>query len=445
MEFILLIGTLLVLIQSNQFYSKILTFIITLAIFLLSLLNLTIYQLDYTTIFVLLTTLVFPSTILSNWNNINDQKSYCVSMLLLEFSLLIVFKSTNVITFYVFFEASLIPLFIIINLFGGDNRSRASYLLFLYTLIGSLFILVAFILLVIDNGTIYFLNIEATSNHFIWLILFISLIVKTPLIPFHIWLPRAHSEAPVGGSIILASLVLKMATFGYLKLLLELIPELSSFYTPLVQIICILSIFYSSLSAIRQIDTKVLVAITSVAHISIVVLGLFSNNFYGLVGALILSLGHGFISPILFFIVGGIIYDRFHVRIIRYYRGLINRMPILTTLFFLTTIGNIGVPLTFNFIGEFLSLIGTYDRIPIISILAAFSIVLSATYSIWFYAKLFLGQYSTYLNYGSDINRREFHVILPWLLLTFILGIYPNNLLILFYESLSNFLYKVSV
>ena len=419
--------------------------IVSVITFFLSLTLLTYNSIHYGDLFVLLTTITMPSALLAGWNSVQKNSLvYYTSILFLESCLLSVFISSDVITFYVSFEAALIPLFILIGLFGGNNSQRASYLLFLYTLLGSLFILIGLLILILTSGSIYFTVIKFAVNgsyNIAWLLIFFALAVKTPLVPLHMWLPRAHAEAPVGGSIVLAGLVLKLATFGYLRLLLDILPQSSSHFTPLVQTIAIISIIYASLAALRQVDTKALVAVSSVAHISIVVLGLFSNSLIGLSGAIVLSFAHGFISPALFFLIGGVLYDRFHVRIIRYYRGLLNTMPLFTLFFFFATIGNIGVPLSMNFVGEFLSILGAFERSAVIGSFAAFSVVLAAAYGLWLYARLSIGRYSPYLLHASDLNRREFHVLTPWIFLTLFWGLFPSPVLQLIHFSLSSLLY----
>lgn len=439
------LGALFLIISQSIQIHRIIAIIVSVITFFLSLTLLTYSNIHYGELFALLTTLTIPSALLAGWESVRKNSIiYYASILVLESCLLGVFLSSDVITFYVTFEAALIPLFLLIGLFGGSNSQRASYLLFLYTLLGSLFILIGLLILIFASGSIYFTAIKFAVNgsyNTAWLFIFFALAVKTPLVPLHIWLPRAHAEAPVGGSIILAGLVLKLATFGYLRLLLEILPQSSSYFTPLVQTIAIISIIYASLAALRQVDTKALVAVSSVAHISIVVLGLFSNSLIGLTGAIVLSLAHGFISPALFFLIGGVLYDRFHVRIIRYYRGLLNSIPLFTLFFFFASIGNIGVPFSMNFVGEFLSIIGAFERSPVVGSFAAFSVVLAAAYGLWLYARVSIGRFSPYLLHASDLNRREFNVLIPWISLTLIWGLFPAPVLQLLHSSLSSLLY----
>ena len=253
--------------------------------------------------------------------------------------------------------------------------------------------------------------------------------IKTPLLPFHIWLPRAHSEAPLGGSVILAGLILKLATYGYMRILIQFLPDACNYYMPMVQAISVITLIYASLATLRQTDFKALVAYSSIGHMAVVVMGLFSNTMQGFDGALILSVAHGLVSPALFILVGGVLYDRYHTRIIRYYRGITVYMPIFSMLFFVFTIFNAAVPLSANWAGEFLCLTGIFQRNPIIAVLGASGIVLSACYSIWLYNRIAFGQFSPYLRVITDINRREYMVLLPLLILSVFFGIFPNVIL----------------
>src|SRR6266550_239439 len=305
--------------------------------------------------FVLLTTFVTPIALLSNYNNINNNlKIFLVSFLLLESLQICAFLSLDLLLFYIFFESVLPILFIVIIIFGhGNDRFRSAFLLFLYTLAGSLPILLC-------------------------LGFFLAFAVKTPLYPFIIWLPKAHADSPLAGSIILAATILKLATYGYLRVLINFLPDATNYFNPLVQTVAVIAI-------IIQQDTKRLIAYSSIAHMGVVVLGLFSNTIQGIEGAILLALAHGFVSPGLFICVGGIIYDRTGTRIINYIRGLVTYMPVFTILFFIFTIANTGIPLSLNFLGEQLSLIGIWQNNPIIAALGATGIILSACYSLFLY------------------------------------------------------------
>lgn len=387
--------------------------------------------------FVLLTTFTLPFCLLASWDNvIHNLKAYIIAFLVFEALTIAVFIVMDIIAFYVAFESVLIPLFLIVGIWGATTaRVRASFLLFLYTLFGSLFILLAFIALYYTVGSTDFEVLAASDLSFdtqkiLWLGIFLSFAIKTPLVPFHVWLPRAHVEAPVAGSIVLAGLVLKLATYGILRVLLPILPEASAYFAPLAITIGIISIVYASLTSLRQTDFKCLVAMSSVAHIGVVILGLFSNTIIGISGAILLSIAHGFVSPAIFFLVGGILYDRYHSRVIRYYRGLTMYIPIFSSLFFYFTIANIGTPgIALNWTGEFLALAGIFQLNPIASLLGATSIVLSACYSIWLYNRLMFGSFSPYLSWTTDITRREFIVLFTILIPSILFGLFPNIIL----------------
>lgn len=416
--------------------------------------------------FVLLTTFIIPISILSNWENISSSfssskmnnnesigiKYFLICFLALETLLIAVFVVLDILLFYVFFESVLIPLFFIVGIWGGGpTRIRAAFLLFLYTLFGSLFMLLAFVVIYYNVGSTDFQmislsEIDIDCQKILFLAIFVSIAVKTPIVPFNTWLTYAHSEAPVGGSIVLAGVILKLATYGFIRIVLQFLPDACSYYSPLVQVFAIISVIYASLSTLRQTDFKKLVAYSSVSHVAVVVLGLFSNTVQGIEGAIMLSLAHGLVSPALFFLVGGVLYDRYHTRTIRYYRGLVTYMPLFALFFFVFTIFNAAVPLSANWIGETLCLIGTFQRNPLAGILGATGIVLSAAYSIWLYNRITFGTWSPYLNYTSnkitlDINRREYIILLPLLIISVIFGIYPNIVLNDIHNSVSSLIY----
>lgn len=400
--------------------------------------------------FVLLTTLITPICILASWNDINHNlKYFFISFLILETLQIAVFVVLDLLLFYIFFESVLIPLFFIVGIWGASlERIRASYLLFLYTLLGSLFMLLAILVIYNHVGStdlqfISLMDINFSSQILLWLGFFISFAVKTPLVPFHLWLFRAHAEAPLAGSIILAAIILKLATYGFLRIMITILPDATYFFLPLIQTFSIITLIYSSLATLRQIDLKALVAYSSVAHMAVVILGLFSNTIYGIEGGIALSIAHGFVSPALFICVGGILYMRYHSRIVNYYRGIALTMPLFTTIFFIFTIFNTAIPLSLNWIGEFLALAGTFENSPIVSSLGATGIVLSACYSVWMYNRISYGSFSPYLKPMLDINRREFHLLLPLLVLTLVLGIYPNIIFDILHLSVANILYFI--
>nr|WBU10927.1 NADH dehydrogenase subunit 4 [Malassezia furfur] len=408
--------------------------------------------------FIILTTFLFPISFLASWNitsatslggNKYNVKFYLCTLLLLEILLILLFIVTDILLFYIFFESVLIPLFLIVGIWGGSpNRVRAAFLLFLFTLIGSLFMLLSILAIYYNVGSTDFNLIsqyafDPTTQKLLWAGIFISMAVKFPMWPFYSWLYRAHAEAPIAGSILLAGIVLKMATYGSLRLLLQFFPDASYYFSPLVQTLAVMSVIYASLATLRQTDFKALVAYSSVGHMGIVVLGLFSNSIQGVEGSIVLSIAHGFVSPALFTLVGAVLYDRFHTRTIRYYRGLVTYMPVFTAFFFLFTIFNAGIPLSANWIGEALCLMGSYQFNPIVSILGSTGIVLSAAYSIWLYNRISYGAYSNYLGYTTDINRREFNIILPLFLLTLLFGMAPNLIIDNIDVSVTTLLYHI--
>jgi len=401
--------------------------------------------------FVLLTTFITPICILSNWDSIkHNLKSFLIAFLLLETLLVAVFTVCDLLLFYIFFESVLIPLFLIVGIWGGSaTRVRAAFLLFLYTLFGSLFMLLAFLVIYYNIGSTDFQVVSLLSNEItldsqklLWLAIFISMAIKTPLLPFHVWLPRAHAEAPLAGSVILAGLILKLATYGYMRILIQFLPDATAYFSPLVQTIAVVTLIYASLATLRQTDFKALVAYSSIGHMAVVVLGLFSNTIQGIDGAILLSIAHGVVSPALFILVGGVLYDRYHTRVIRYYRGVTAYMPVFSLLFFVFTIFNAAVPLSANWAGEMLCLTGAFMRNPVFAILGSTGIVLSAAYSIWLYNRISFGGWSPYLNYTTDISRREFMLLIPLLFVAVIFGIFPNIVLDQIHASASTLIYS---
>jgi len=404
--------------------------------------------------FVLLTTFVTPIALLSSFSNINENnggiKFFLISFLILETLQIFAFVSLDLLLFYIFFESVLPILFIIIVVYGHDqNRFRSAFLFFLYTLAGSLPMLLCIIVInsflgSTDFNLISLSEISLEYQKILFLGFFLAFAVKTPLYPFIIWLPKAHGDSPLASSIILAATILKLATYGYLRVLINFLPDASHYFGPLVQTIAVITIIYASFSTIVQQDTKRLIAYSSVAHMGLVVLGLFSNTIQGIEGGILLAIAHGFVSPALFIICGGIIYERTGTRIINYLRGLVYYMPISTILFFIFTLANTGIPLTLNFLGEQMSLIGIWERNPLIAALGASGIVLSAIYSIFLYNRISYGSYSPHLKPIKDINRREYYILISLLIPTVLLGIFPNIILDTLHVSVSSLLYTIS-
>lgn len=401
--------------------------------------------------FVILTNIIIPLAILSNWNSIkNKKKAYLVIMLLLQTLLLGVFLVLDYLLFYIFFESTLPPLFLLIGLFGSKDRVRASFYLFLYTLWGSLFLLLSIITLssFLSNTDFNFMfktNIDYTIQLFLFCGIFLAFAVKTPTIFLNNWLLKAHVESPLGGSIILAAIVLKLSLYGIFRLILPILPKIYINYTYLIFTVGVITILYASISTLRTIDIKELIAYSSVSHAAVYLIGSFSNVIQAIEGSILLGIAHGFVSSGLFICVGGVLYDRFGTRLIYYYKGMTQIMPIFSLLFFILCLANCGVPLSLNFLGEFLCLYGTFERLPLLGLLASTSIVLSAAYTMYMYNRIsFGGIYSKYFdNYAIDVTKREFFLLLVLILFTVILGIYPALILNGLHYITSLLLYSV--
>ena len=391
--------------------------------------------------FVILTTFLMPICILSSWKVIKTNvKEFFILFLFLELLLILVFTVLDLMLFYIFFESVLIPMFLIIGIWGSRERKiKASYFFFIYTLFGSLIMLMGLLLILFDTGTT---NLIILLTHkfsydrqlLLWIMFFASFIVKIPSIPVHIWLPEAHVEAPTVGSVILAGLLLKLGTYGLLRFSFPLFPEGTQYFTPLVYTIALISVVYSSLTTIRQIDLKRIIAYSSVAHMNFSLFGLFSNTIQGIEGGIILMISHGFVASALFLIIG-ILYDRYHTRLLKYYSGLTTVMPIFSILFLFFSLSNLGLPGTSSFVGEMLILVGITQHNLFVAVLSGAGIILGSIYSIWLYNRICFGnlkiQYNT--NY-IDVTKREFYTVLPLLLLTLAMGIYPK----IFFDNIYN-------
>ena len=401
--------------------------------------------------FVLLTTIITPIALLSNWTSINENvRSYVIIILLLETLLLATFLVLDILLFYIFFESILPPLFILIGLFGSSNKVRASFYLFLYTLIGSLFLLLSILSMSSIMGTTDFdalfkTNFNYSTQLFLFYGIFIAFAVKTPTIFLNTWLLKAHVESPLGGSILLAAIVLKLSLYGIFRLILPILPKASLDYTYIIYLIGVITIIYASLSTLRTIDVKELIAYSSVSHAAVYLIGVFSNTIQGIEGGIALGLAHGFVSSGLFICAGGVLYDRSGTRLISFYRGTAQMMPLFSVLFFILSLGNCGVPLTLNFVGEFMSLYGVFERLPLLGLLASSSIVLSAAYTIYMYNRIaFGGTFSRFFeDYNEkDVSKREFIILLTLVVFTVVLGIYPNLLLDGLHYSVSSLIYS---
>lgn len=401
--------------------------------------------------FVLLTTIIIPISLLSNWDSIKENiKSYLIIMLLLETLLLTVFMALDIMLFYIFFESILPPLFILIGIFGSDNKINASYYLFLYTLWGSLFLLLSILSISSSMGntdfdTLFKMNFEYTTQIFLFIGIFIAFAVKTPTIFLNNWLLKAHVESPLGGSIILAGIVLKLSLYGIFRLILPILPKSSLDYTFVIYTIGVITIIYASFSTLRTTDIKELIAYSSVCHAAVYLIGVFSNTIQGLEGSIILGLAHGFVSSGLFICAGGVLYDRIGTRMIYAYKGIAQLMPIFAILFFLLALGNCGAPLTLNFIGEFMSLYGVVEKLPVLGVLACSSIVFSAAYTIYMYNRISFGGFFTKIIEQTvyDINKREFILLFILVVFTVFFGIYPSLITNVLDYSMNNLIYSV--
>jgi proton-translocating NADH-quinone oxidoreductase chain M len=386
---------------------------------------------------ILLTTFLIPvcSMLSFTLTNVSKVKEYNIAFLVLEAILLGVFSTLDILLFYLLFEAVLIPMYFIVGVYGSRGRRvRASYLLFLYTLISSLFMLLAILFLYFKSGTTDFqalqsLALTSFSEKLCWIAFFLSFAVKMPLIPFHIWLPEAHAEAPTSGSVILAGILLKLGGFGFIRYSLCLFPEASFFFSPLIFTICSFGVVYASLTTLQQVDLKKIIAYSSVGHMGIVTIGIFSGNIQGIIGSIVLMISHGVVSGALFFCIG-VLYERHHTRIIKYYNGLINTMPLFMLFFIIFTLGNLGLPVTSSFIGEFLVLVGCFQINSSAALLSGTGMVLGAAYSLWLCNRIGFGNLKTYSIFEFyDLSRREYYTLLPFVFLTFLIGLYPEILI----------------
>lgn len=390
----------------------------------------------FSLIFVVLTTFTVHICMFVNYNMSNKRYiEMYILIITIETILTLAFLTNNIIAFYMLFELVLIPIFFIIAIWGSRNRKiLAAFQLFLYTLFGSLFMIFAIAYIYITKGTLVINELIGTEWSFLeerllWSAFFIAFAIKIPMVPFHTWLPEAHVEAPTSGSVLLAALLLKLGTFGLIKYSLALFPDASWYFAPFVYLVSLISILYSSLTTLRQIDLKKIIAYSSVAHMNFITLGIFSFNVQGLDGALLIMVSHAFISSTLFILVGSL-YDKYNTRVLKYYRGLTVFMPLLSTVFFIAILANLSMPGTSNFVGEFLILIGTFEKSPSTAIIAALSIITTAAYSIWLYNRVFMGRLSVHIHQTRDINYDMTLAVSIVLILLFIgLGIYPKILL----------------
>jgi len=386
-------------------------------------------------LFVILTTFLMPLCILASWESVESRvKEYMMAFLVMETLMIGVFCALDLVLFYLFFEASLIPMFLIIGVWGGPRRVYASFKFFLYTLLGSLLMLLAMMAMYWYAGTTNIVTLLGTKfpadmQWWLWLAFFASFAVKLPMWPVHTWLPDAHVEAPTAGSVILAAILLKMGGYGFLRFSVPMFPLASQELAPLVFALSVIAIIYTSLVALAQEDVKKLIAYSSVAHMGFVTMGIFTFTVQGVDGAIFQMISHGIVSAALFLCVG-VIYDRMHTRDITAYGGLVNRMPIYAFCFMVFTMANVGLPGTSGFVGEFLALLAAFKTNTWVAFLATTSVILSASYMLYLYRRVIFGALEkASLKAIADMTPREVIVLAPLVILTILFGFYPAPIL----------------
>jgi len=400
-------------------------------------------------LFVMLTTLLTPICILASWTTITDRvKEYMISFLILETMMVGMFAALDMVIFYIFFEAVLLPMFLIIGIWGGPRRVYAAFKMFLYTLLGSVLMLVALIAMYFDAGTtdipvLLAHNFPLAMQPWLWLAFFASFAIKVPMWPVHTWLPDAHVEAPTAGSVILAGVLLKFGGYGFLRFSLPMFPDATFMFTPLIFTLSIIAVVYTSLVALAQQDMKKLIAYSSVAHMGFVTIGTFTLTVQGVEGAIYQMLSHGIVSAALFLVVG-VVYDRIHSREITMYGGLVERMPVYALTFMLFMLASVGLPGTGGFVGEFLVLVGAFKANTWVAAFAALGVILGAAYMLYLYRRVIFGVLEQeHLKKIKDLSPREILVFAPLVILTLWMGIYPPTFLDFMHVSVTNLLDQV--
>ncbi len=401
-------------------------------------------------LFVILTTFLMPICILASWQVDKRLREYLIAFLVLETLMIGVFCALDMVLFYLFFEGGLIPMFLIIGVWGGPRRVYASFKFFLYTLLGSVLMLLAIIAMYWYSGTTDIAvlyknpNFPADMQTWLWLAFFASFAVKMPMWPVHTWLPDAHVEAPTAGSVILAAILLKMGGYGFLRFSVPMFPIASDLFAPFVFTLSIVAIVYTSLVAMMQEDMKKLIAYSSVAHMGFVTMGIFTLNRQGIDGALFQMISHGIVSGALFLCVG-VVYDRMHTREIKAYGGLVNRMPLYALTFMVFTMANVGLPGTSGFVGEFLTLMGAFQNNTWVAFFATTGVILSAGYALWLYRRVVFGKLEkASLKHITDMTPREALALVPLIVLTIFFGVYPSPILDVFGASVESLMAGVN-
>ena len=385
-------------------------------------------------LFVILTTFITPLCIISVNNSVKKRlRDFLIAILIMESFMIGVFCSLDLVIFYLFFEAGLIPMFLIIGIWGGPKRVYSAFKFFLYTLLGSVLMLVAIISIYWITGTtdvvkLYELGIDSKYQNLLWLAFFSSFAVKTPMWPVHTWLPDAHVEAPTAGSVLLAAILLKMAGYGFIRFSLGLFPIASNLFTPLIYALSLIAIIFTSLIALMQEDMKKLIAYSSVAHMGFVTLGIFTIQQQGIEGSIIQMISHGLVSAALFLCVG-VVYDRMHSRLINTYGGIVSIIPKYSVLFMLFTLAALGLPGTSGFIGEFLILMGAFKDNFLVAVIASLGVILGAAYMLWLYKRVVFGKLvNNDLNKLTDLDKSEYFILISLALPTLFFGFYPEPL-----------------